>query len=197
MEQKGTGSRLFGSRTRMVMLALGAGFAALIIRLFYLQVVQADMWREKASSQQMYSTSISANRGNIFDRNMKTLAKSVTVWTVFISPAEMEENQRELVTFVQNFKALYPKKTVWCYSGYTWEQLTGKVPCPARCEVTDELLRLLDVLVDGRFVEAEHDISLRFRGSRNQRLLDVPKSLAAGQPVWWQDEKVFSTHTME
>ena len=97
MEQKGTGSRLFGSRTRMVMLALGAGFAALIIRLFYLQVVQADMWREKASSQQMYSTSISANRGNIFDRNMKTLAKSVTVWTVFISPAEMEENQRELV----------------------------------------------------------------------------------------------------
>ena len=76
------------------------------------------------------------------------------------------ENQRELVTFVQNFKALYPKKTVWCYSGYTWEQLTGKVPCHARCEVTDELLRLLDVLVDGRFVEAEYDISLRFRGSR-------------------------------
>ena len=107
------------------------------------------------------------------------------------------ENQRELVTFVQNFKALYPKKTVWCYSGYTWEQLTGKVPCHARCEVTDELLSLLDVLVDGRFVEAEHDISLRFRGSRNQRLLDGPKSLAAGQPVWWQDEKVFSTHTME
>ena len=72
------------------------------------------------------------------------------------------------------------KKTVWCYSGYTWEQLTGKVPCHARCEVTDELLGLLDVLVDGRFVQAEHDISLRFRGSRNQRLLDVPKSLAAG-----------------
>ena len=107
------------------------------------------------------------------------------------------ENQRELLPFVRNFKALYPNKTVWCYSGYTWEQLTGKVPCHARCEVTDELLRLLDVLVDGRFVEAEHDISLRFRGSRNQRLLDVPKSLAAGQPVWWQDEKVFSTHTME
>ena len=107
------------------------------------------------------------------------------------------ENQRELLPFVRNFKALYPSKTVWCYSGYTWEQLTGKVPCHARCEVTDELLSLLDVLVDGRFVEAEHDISLRFRGSRNQRLLDVPKSLAAGQPVWWQDEKVFSTHTME
>ena len=107
------------------------------------------------------------------------------------------ENQRELVSFVRNFKALYPGKTVWCYSGYTWEQLTGAVPCPARCEVTDELLSLLDVLVDGRFVQAEHDISLRFRGSRNQRLLDVPRSLAAHRPVWWQDEKVFATHTME
>ena len=53
------------------------------------------------------------------------------------------------------------------------------------------------MLVDGEFVEAEKDISLRFRGSRNQRLLDVPKSLAAGQPVWWQDEKVFATHTMD
>ena len=97
MEQKGMGSRLFGSRTRLIIMTLGAGFAILIIRLFYLQVVQADMWKEKASSQQMYSTSISANRGNIYDRNMKTLAKSVTVWTVFISPAEMEEDQRELV----------------------------------------------------------------------------------------------------
>ena len=92
------------------------------------------------------------------------------------------ENQRELLPFVRNFRALYPNKSVWCYSGYTWEQLTGSVPCPARCEVTDELLSLLDVLVDGRFVEAQHDISLRFRGSSNQRLLDVPKSLAAKAP---------------
>ena len=60
------------------------------------------------------------------------------------------ENQRELLPFVRNFRALYPNKSVWCYSGYTWEQLTGSVPCPARCEVTDELLSLLDVLVDGR-----------------------------------------------
>ena len=106
------------------------------------------------------------------------------------------ENQRELLPFVRNFRALYPDKSVWCYSGYTWEQLTGSVPCPARCEVTDELLSLLDVLVDGRFVEAQHDISLRFRGSSNQRLLDVPKSLAAKSPVWWEDEQVFATHTM-
>ena len=53
------------------------------------------------------------------------------------------ENQRELLPFVRNFKALYPNKTVWCYSGYTWEQLTGKEPSLARCEATDELLSLL------------------------------------------------------
>ena len=97
------------------------------------------------------------------------------------------ENQRELLPFVRNFKALYPKKTVWCYSGYTWEQLTGAVPCHARCEVTDELLGLLDVLVDGRFVEALKDISLRFRGSSNQRLIDMKKTLASGEIVLLPD----------
>ena len=81
--------------------------------------------------------------------------------------------------------------------GEPWEQLTGKEPCAARCEVTDELLQLLDVLVDGEFVQAKHDISLRFRGSSNQRLLDMPRTLAAGQPVWWEDEAVFATHTMD
>ena len=53
------------------------------------------------------------------------------------------ENQRELLPFVRNFRALYPNKSVWCYSGYTWEQLTGKEPSLARCEATDELLSLL------------------------------------------------------
>ena len=57
--------------------------------------------------------------------------------------------------------------------------------------------RVADVLVDGEFVQAKHDISLRFRGSSNQRLLDMPRTLAAGQPVWWEDEAVFATHTMD
>lgn len=55
-----------------------------------------------------------------------------------------------------------------------------------RCQVTDRLLSCIDVLVDGRFVAAEKDISLQFRGSRNQRVLDLPKTLAAGQPVIWE-----------
>ena len=75
-------------------------------------------------------------------------------------------------------------KTVWAFSGYTWEELTGQ--SRARCEATGALLSLVDVLVDGEFVEALRDISLRFRGSSNQRLLDVPASLAAGRPIPWE-----------
>ena len=108
------------------------------------------------------------------------------------------QNQRALLPFVRRFRAAYPRKSVWCYSGYTWAQLTDAcAPKSPRCEVTDDLLALLDVLVDGEFVQAEHDITLRFRGSANQRLIDVPRTLAAGQIVLWQDEPVFATHTMD
>ena len=58
-------------------------------------------------------------------------------------------------------------------------------PGCGRCEVTDELLSLLDVLVDGRFVEALHDISLRFRGSSNQRIIDLPRTLSSDRIVLW------------
>ena len=95
------------------------------------------------------------------------------------------DNQRGLLPLLREVKERFPDKTVWAYSGYTWEELTGS--SRARCEATDELLSLIDVLVDGEFVEELRDITLRFRGSSNQRLLDVPKSLAAGKPVEWGD----------
>ena len=79
------------------------------------------------------------------------------------------------------------RKTIWCYTGNHFEQEILRPGC-GRCEVTDELLSLLDVLVDGRFVEALHDISLRFRGSSNQRIIDVRKTLASGTLTLW-DEK--------
>ncbi len=103
-------------------------------------------------------------------------------------------NQRALLQFVRRFRATYPTKTVWCYSGYTWEQLTGD--SRARCEVTDDLLREIDVLVDGPFVQALHDITLRFKGSSNQRLIDVKRSLATGEVVLWEDKPLYSTHRM-
>ena len=95
------------------------------------------------------------------------------------------DNQRALLPFVRRVKARYPHKTVWAFSGFTFEEMTTPDSHP-RCEVTDELLSLLDVLVDGRFVLAEKDITLRFRGSRNQRLLDMPATLKSGAPVWWE-----------
>lgn len=99
-------------------------------------------------------------------------------------PGEVE-NQRALVPFLRRVRSELPHKTIWSFSGFTWEQLTGQEPARCRCEVTDDFLSLLDVLVDGPFVEELHDITLRFRGSSNQRLIDVPQTLRAGQIVLW------------
>lgn len=95
------------------------------------------------------------------------------------------ENQRVLVNLLRRVRRELPGKDIWSYSGYTFEELTGE--SRARCEVTDEMLSLLDVLVDGEFVLAKRNLMLRFRGSENQRLLDVPKSLKAGAPVEWRE----------
>lgn len=105
-------------------------------------------------------------------------------------------NQRALLPFVRRFKAAHPNKTVWCYSGYLYEELTGAREIRCRCEVTDELLSLFDVLVDGEFVQALYDISLRFRGSSNQRLIDLPKTRARGEIVPWSDDPLFATHAL-
>lgn len=104
-------------------------------------------------------------------------------------------NQRALLPFLHRFKEQFPRKTIWCYSGYTYEELTGQ--SRARCEVTDEMLALMDVLVDGEFQEELKDISLRFKGSSNQRILDLAKTRAAGQPVEWQGDALFATHDFD
>ena len=83
------------------------------------------------------------------------------------------ENQEALLPFLRRFRQQCPGKSIWCYSGYTLEQLLGQVPARCRCKETDALLSLLDVLVDGKFVQGLHDITLRFRGSSNQRLIDL------------------------
>ena len=95
------------------------------------------------------------------------------------------DNQRALLPFLRRLRAALPGKTVWAYSGYTLEELTGAVPSRARCEVTDEMLSFVDVLVDGEFVEALKDITLRFRGSSNQRIIDLPATRAAGRVALW------------
>ena len=94
------------------------------------------------------------------------------------------KNQRVLLPFLRRVKRELPQKTIWSFTGFTWEELHTPDSNP-RCEVTDELLSLLDVLVDGRYVEALHDISLRFRGSSNQRIIDVKKTLSSGTLTLW------------
>ncbi len=95
------------------------------------------------------------------------------------------ENQRELVKLLRRVRVERPEKTVWCYSGYTIEQLRSEGH--PRCEATDEMLRLIDVLVDGRFVEELKDISLKFRGSSNQRIINMRRSLESGEVVLFDD----------
>lgn len=93
------------------------------------------------------------------------------------------ENQRELVKLLRRIKKELPQKTVWSFSGFTYEELTGD--SRAVCEATKEMLSMLDVLVDGEFVEAKRNISLRFRGSENQRLIDMNKTRKEGKIVLW------------
>ena len=94
------------------------------------------------------------------------------------------DNQRALLSLLRRVREELPQKDIWCYSGYTLEELKGD--SRARCEVTDEMLSLIDVLVDGEFVEEKRNISLKFRGSENQRLIDLKKTLAQGSVVAYE-----------
>lgn len=86
------------------------------------------------------------------------------------------QNQQALLPFLKKVKEKYPNKNIWCYSGYLLDEELLK-ESRARCEYTDEMLSLIDVLVDGEFVQDLYDISLAYRGSSNQRIIDVKSSL--------------------
>ena len=96
-----------------------------------------------------------------------------------------EENQKELLSLVKTFKEQFPDKDIWCYTGYEFIDLKTK----KHTEYTDKLLSYIDVLVVGPFILAERDISdaNRWRGSRNQRVLDLPKTLEAGEIVYLEN----------
>lgn len=96
------------------------------------------------------------------------------------------QNQRAIVELLRQIKSKYPNKSIWAFSGYLFDKdiLAGRL---GDREITMEYLRYLDVLVDGPFVMAKKDLNLRFRGSSNQRLIDVPASLESGTVVLWKD----------
>ena len=95
-------------------------------------------------------------------------------------------NQEAVVQLLRRIKQELPEKSIWAFSGYLFDRdiLSGKL---GDWEITKECLSYLDVLVDGPFVQEKKNLMLRFRGSENQRLIDVPASLASGTVVLWQD----------
>lgn len=120
------------------------------------------------------------------------------------------ENQEGLVGFLEEARRAFgPRgtkdaKTIWLFSGHTWDEIAPRDGA-AHGPYTNRILDCVDVLVDGPWVQAEHDITLRFRGSANQRLIDVPATqeahargdLAANDMVAWHDDPLFETHSMD
>ncbi len=114
---------------------------------------------------------------------LKALGPGYISGLTLIGGEPMEiENQRDLLAFVKKVKEAYPNKDIWCYTGFVYEDLlkSGR----GRCEATDELLRNIDVLVDGPFIESKKNISLKFRGSENQRIIDLRKTTKDSIVLW-------------
>lgn len=98
-------------------------------------------------------------------------------------------NQSALLPLYREIRKRYPGKNIWVYSGYTLEQ-DLLAESRARTEITDEILSLIDVLVDGEFVPEQKNISLKFRGSENQRIIRLKESLAAGKAILLSDDEI-------
>lgn len=96
------------------------------------------------------------------------------------------KNQEAVVELLRQIKRELPDKSIWAFTGYLLDRdiLPGKLGDPA---ITDEYIHYLDVLVDGPFIEEKKNLSLRFRGSENQRIIDMKKTLATGEIVLWED----------
>ena len=96
------------------------------------------------------------------------------------------ENQVALVPFLKRVKESYPDKTIWSFSGFVLEDLMRE-GTQCHTEVTMDMLNMIDVLIDGRFEQELKNIQLRFRGSENQRLIDMNKTRKEGKVVLWDE----------
>ena len=92
-------------------------------------------------------------------------------------------NQKQIRVLLRRIKNEVPRATIWIYSGYLWEELTDEKNKRCHSEDTDEILSLTDVLVDGEFMLEKKNLMLRFRGSENQRVIDVQASLKNNEVV--------------
>lgn len=130
--------------------------------------------------------------GKEFDKEveekiLKALEPSYIAGLTLLGGEPMEYvNQQGVLPLLRKVKERYPEKTIWCYTGYLYDKDILESFCTKWTE-TEEILSYLDVIVDGEFVEELKDISLRFRGSSNQRIIDVKKSRQTGEIVLWDD----------
>ncbi len=128
------------------------------------------------------------NYGKVYNEDtkkeiLKALSPSHITGLTLIGGEPMEPvNQRVLVKLAKTVKENFPQKNIWCYTGYTLEK-DLLAESRARCEVTDELLSYIDILVDGEFEEDKRNLMLKFRGSENQRIIKLPETLKNGYVV--------------
>ena len=125
--------------------------------------------------------------GKPFDKSVEDelitlLSRDYIAGLTLLGGEPMEpQNRAVLLPFLRRVREALPEKNIWCYSGYTFEELLA--------DGAEDMLELIDVLVDGRFVLEKKDIRLAFRGSSNQRILDMKKSLADKTPVLFELKK--------
>ena len=130
------------------------------------------------------------NYGNLFDNaaieQIMTALENPSVRGLTILGGEpMEpENQPEILSLLRTIKQKYPDKTVWLYTGNTYEELNGEHR--THTEYTEEILALVDIFVDGRYIEEEKSLGLRFRGSKNQRVIDMNETRKNCSVIIWQ-----------
>ena len=136
----------------------------------------------------------SFNYGNPFtkeveDKIISSLEPNYIKGLTLLGGEPMEaENQEALLPFLKRVKLACPAKSIWIYSGFTLEELLGEVPSRGATEIAKEILSIADVLVDGRFIAEEKDISLQFRGSINQRIIDLKPTFESKEIVLWKDK---------
>ena len=125
----------------------------------------------------------------VMDKILAMLAPAYIRGITYLGGEPFEpENQPGLLALSRRIKAAYPEKSIWSFTGYLFDRdiLTRKL---GPWEVTQELLSYLDVLVDGPFIASLKNLNLRFRGSSNQRLIDMPASLKTGAVVLWDERR--------
>ena len=121
----------------------------------------------------------------VMDKILKELGEGYIAGLSLLGGEPLEpQNQEALYPFIKEVKKRYPNKTIWCYTGFIFDESTGELHEKHKnTPYTKELISLFDVIVDGPFVEDLKDIRLKFRGSANQRLIDVKKTLQTGKFV--------------